>query len=200
VVDRIRTFDEKTTFIGVMYFNYKLRNHQNQLAVLKALARQVYEACHGTAAASSVEAMYQLHKKHKSQPSEKELREALCHGIRQFGTCYVVLDALDEYLESYSDQKINDLLNLVLSLGDNVKVLATSRVLEGMVSLFKRLRAITEEIQADDKDVRMYAEKRIEAIGFAFEVSEEFHQEIVEGVVKTAKSRYVYLYCLLYSV
>jgi hypothetical protein len=181
-----------TTFIGAIYFNYKLRNHQSQRAVLEALARQLYEACQGTATASTMEAMYQLHKKDKSRPSEKELQQALGDGFRQFNICYIVLDALDEYIESYSDQKITSLLKLVLSLNNNVKVLATSRVLDGMPSLFEELGAGREEVVADEKDMRMYVKKRVEAIGYAFKVSEEFLQEIVETVTKNAKGRYVY--------
>jgi hypothetical protein len=188
-------FDEKTTFIGIVYFNYKLRNHQSQWAVLEALGRQVYEACRGTAMASTIEAMYKSHEKQKSRPLGRELQQALGNGLHQFRICYVVLDALDEYVESYSAQKITDLLSLVLSLCDNVKVLATSRILEGMKSVFETLGASIEEVKADEKDMRLYVEKRIAAIGFDFTVSEAFHRKMVDEVVKGAKGRYVNLCC-----
>jgi hypothetical protein len=195
-VDFLRKFNEKTTFIGVIYFNYKLRKHQSYRAVLESLARQVYEACKGTPTELAMEAMYQSHKKERTRPSEKELREHSYHGLGQFTTCYVILDALDEYVEQYSSQKIADLLDLVLSLSDNVKVLATSRNLEGMGSLFKELGASTEEIQANEEDMKMYVKNRIAAVGFDFDVSEEIHKEIVERVVTGAKGRYVNLCCL----
>jgi hypothetical protein len=197
VVDHIRTFDEKTVFIGVVYFNYRLRNHQSQRAVLEALTRQMYEACQGTVAASTMENMYESHRKYKSRPSGNELRQVLCTGCRQFRTCYVVLDALDEYTEQYTAQKISDLLKLILSLNGNVKVLATSRDLEGMVTLFKDLGASTEEVIAEEDDMKLYVENRVELTGFPFELPEESVQEIVREVVKSARDRYVYLYRLL---
>jgi hypothetical protein len=190
-VDHIRWHNKKTTFIGVIYFNYKLRNHQSQLAMLESLARQVYEACRGTVAARTMEDMYRLHETHKSRPAERELQQALETGFRHFTICYIVLDALDEYVEKYSAAKITDLLNVILSLGNNVKVLATSRALEGMVGLFRKVDASTEEVVADEKDMTVYVEKRLAEVRFDFDMPEEFSQKIVKEVVKSAKGRYV---------
>jgi hypothetical protein len=191
-VDRIRLHEEKTTFIGVIYFNYKFRSHQSQLAILGSLARQVYEASHGTAVTKTMEDMYGPRQAHKSEPAERELQQALQAGFRHFTICYIVLDALDEYVEQYSPAKITDLLNVILSLGGNVKVLATSRILEGMVGLFRAINASTEEVVIDEIDMTVYVEKRLAEIRFPFEVSEEFYNEIVKEVVKGAKGRYVH--------
>jgi hypothetical protein len=196
-VDHIRLHDEKTTFIGVIYFNYKLRNHQSQVAMLESLARQVYVARRGTAAARAMEDMYRSHQSHHSRPAERELQQALQAGFLHFSMCYIVLDALDEYVEHYSADKITDLLRVVLSLGNNVKVLATSRVLERMVSLFREVEASTEEVVADERDMTVYVEKRPADVRFAFEVSEDFRQEMVKGVVQSAKGRYAVWYYLL---
>jgi hypothetical protein len=181
VVDHIRTFDENMTFIGVIYFNYKLCNHQSQHAVLEALTRQAYEACQGTVVASTTEDIYQSHQKYKSRPSMEELQQALSAGFHQFKTCYIVLDALDGYTEQYTVQKISDLLKFLLSLNTNVKILATSRDLEGMAGLFSNLGACTEEV-AEENDMKMYVENRIESTGFPFELSEESIQKIVREV------------------
>jgi hypothetical protein len=143
--------------------------------------------------------MYRSHEENESKPSEKELQQALHSSFGQFSVCYIVLDALDEYTELYSSQKISSLLKLVLSLNNNIKVLATSRVLEGMEGLFKELGASSEEIVADEKDMATYVEKRIATIGFSFEVPEDFMQEIVKQVVKSAKGRYVSIVCMAYS-
>ena len=124
----------------------------------------------------------------KIAPTDEEVQQALRAGLAKCHEAYIILDALDEYLANFSDDAIRDLLTPLLSLGNHVKLMVTSRVLGGMEGIFKRIGAIRQEICARDDDMQRYIENRIsKELPFAVDLS----GVIVEKVTEAAKSRCV---------
>jgi hypothetical protein len=93
---------------------------------------------------------------------------------------------LDEYLANFSNESIEELFTLLLSLGGNVKLMVTSRVLGAMEGIFRKLEAIRHEICARNEDMERYVEDRIvKELPFAADLS----ALIVEKVTQAAGSR-----------
>jgi hypothetical protein len=122
--------------LGFIYFNYKRQKEQSMHILLASLLRQFYET--SLEAFVDAEGLHTRHKKHSTSPKREEIEEVLRNGIARCHEAYIILDALDEYLESFSDRAIRELLNVIQGLGSNIKLMVTSRVLGAMEGLSKR--------------------------------------------------------------
>lgn len=70
---------------------------------------------------------------------------------------FVVIDALDECASS--DMVALELVSVLQGLGDNVRLLLTSRTSTNFQGFFKDAARI--DIKAKDEDVRLYLERKI---------------------------------------
>jgi hypothetical protein len=174
--------------LGFIYFNYKRQKEQSVHILLASLSRQLYET--SPEAFADAEALHARHKKHRTSPKREEIEEVLRNGIARCHEAYIILDALDEYLENFSDRAIRELLNVIQGLGSNVKLMVTSRVLGAMEGIFKEIQAERLEICAKDEDLQRYVQARIEH-DFAVPLKEDLSEQLVQKVKETANGRYV---------
>jgi hypothetical protein len=186
VINYLRRQDDGRAAVGIIYFDYKRQKEQTIQVVLASLSRQIFET--QLEASVVIDDFYTRCSTQKISPTEADVQEALRAGISKCHKAYIVLDALDEYLANFSNEAIQDLLALLLSLGDNVKLMVTSRVLGAMEGIFRTLEAIRLEICAINEDMERYVEDRIaKELPFAADLS----GLIVEKVTQAAGSRYV---------
>jgi hypothetical protein len=101
--------------------------------------------------------LYDTHVNKKTSPTPTELLGALKTEIGAFSKVFIIVDALDECSEE--DNKRANLLDMLLSLPKNVKLLVTSRPLPTIQIDLEGIARL--DIRADDKDVRMYVKGRI---------------------------------------
>jgi hypothetical protein len=186
VINYLRTRDNGRAAVGIIYFDYKRQKEQTIRVVLASLLRQIFET--QLEAFVVIEDFYTRWSARKIPPSAVDVQEALRTSISKCHEAYIVLDALDEYLANFSHEAIEHLLALLLSLGNNVKLMVTSRVLGAMEGIFRKLEAIRHEIFARNEDMETYVEDRIaKELPFAADLS----GLIVEKVMQAAGSRYV---------
>jgi hypothetical protein len=186
VINYLRRRDNGRAAVGIIYFDYKRQKEQTVRVVLASLLRQIFET--QLEASVVIEDFYTRCSAQKISATEADVQEALRTGISKCREAYIVLDALDEYLANFSNEAIEDLLSLLLSLGDNVKLMVTSRVLGAMEGIFRNLGAIRHEICARNEDMEIYVQDRIaKELPFAADLS----GLIVEKVTQAAGSRYV---------
>lgn len=156
--------------------------------LLASLLRQLYET--SPEAFVDAEGLHTRHKKHRTSPKRGEIEEVLRNGIARCSEAYIILDALDEYLENFSDRAIRELLNVIQGLGGNIKLMVTSRVLGAMERIFKEIQAERLEICAKDEDLQRYVRTRIEH-DFSIPLKEDLSEQLVQKVKETANGRYV---------
>jgi len=186
VINYLRIRDNGRAAVGIIYFDYKRQKEQIIRVVLASLLRQIFET--QMEASVVIEDFYTRWSARNTPPTEADVQEALRAGISKCHEAYIVLDALDEYLTTFSNEAIENLLARLLSLGDNVKLMVTSRVLGAMEGIFWKLEAIRLEIFARNEDMGIYVEDRIaKELPFAADLS----GLIIEKVMQAAGSRYV---------
>jgi hypothetical protein len=174
--------------LGFMYFNYKQHRDQSVHMLLSSLLKQLYDTLPEVFV--DTEGLYELHQRHCTSPKREELEEVLRTGITRCHEAYFVLDALDEYLENFSEQAIGELLSVLQGLGGKIKLMVTSRVLGGMESIFEQIQAERLEICPVEDDLRRYIRARIER-DFQARPTEDLSEELVQKVVEIAKDQYV---------
>jgi hypothetical protein len=178
--------------VGFIYFHYKRQKDQTQTVsgVLSSLLRQIFEA--RAEVADIVGDLYERHEQLNRRPTDREVEDTLCASIAKCRGSYIILDALDEYLEDYSQAAIRTLLAVLLSLGGNIKLMVTSRNLDGMDRIFEDVRAKHLEIRATVEDLQRYVQDRIVAqYAFRERMKGDLALSLVEKVAETARGRYV---------
>ena len=149
----------------------------------------MYEETQDKDIRSKFESLHKSHKSRISRPSKEELISSLQYACQTFTNCYFVFDGLDEYLDRYRDAAIDELLDVVLSLGNNVRLFISSRILGQMEDIFRRRQALRKEIHADEDDMKTYVRNQIADACFTFDILEKLSHKITENVVKVAKGR-----------
>lgn len=130
--------------------------------------------------------LFDAHVNKKTRPSPTELLGALKTEIGAFSKAFIIVDALDECSED--DNKRANLLDTLLSLPKNVKLLVTSRPLPTIQIDLEGIARL--DIHADDKDVRMYVKGRIpreKRLARHVRKDPDLGETLVETIVKSAK-------------
>ena len=188
----IEHLHDNDSCIAFVYFNYKRQQDQTLSALLASLLRQLFETRQEVK--DIIKALYERYSGRMKRPTLEDIKSALRASIDKCGEAYFILDALDEYLEDYNPEQIQELHEVLLSLHDKVRVLATSRVLGGMEMVFDKLQAIRLEILATPEDVRRYVEHRVrQQPAFAKRLKGDLVQLLIEKVAACANGRCVEL-------
>ena len=130
--------------------------------------------------------LYDTHVNKKTRPTPTELLGTLKTEIGAFSKAFIIVDALDECSED--DNKRANLLDTLLSLPKNVKLLVTSRPLPTIQSDLEGIARL--DIRADEKDVRMYVKGRIpreKRLARHVTNDPDLGETLVQTIVKSAK-------------
>lgn len=130
--------------------------------------------------------LYDAHVNKKTSPTPTELLGALKSEIGAFSKVFIIVDALDECSED-NNRRAN-LLDALLSLPKNVKLLVTSRPLPTIEIDLEGIARL--DIRADDKDVRMYVKGRIpreKRLARHIGKDPDLGETLVETIVNSAK-------------
>ncbi|OBR08080.1 Ankyrin [Colletotrichum higginsianum IMI 349063] len=92
-----------------------------------------------------------------TRPMTKQLSQVFAKLFSSCDNIFIVIDALDECASS--DMEAVELVGALQGLGDNVRILLTSRTSTNFEGFFKD--AVRIDIKAKDEDVRLYLERKI---------------------------------------
>ncbi len=116
-----------------------------------------------------------------TRPSLNVLTKILWQEFKSFYHVYIVLDALDEF----TDDKQEELINKIRSLGDNIHLLVTSREILRIGLLFKGDARL--DIQAVEADIKMFVINKLQGtIADLINGDDNLHQTILTGVAEKA--------------
>nr|GAT52690.1 predicted protein [Mycena chlorophos] len=136
--------------VTCVFLNYKESGSQTLENVLGAVIRQLALQKD----LQPARALYQKHLKQDTSITLAELQTLLEIYAQQFTQVYVILDALDEYLEEDRDQ----LLEIILGATGNTKLLVTCRP---QITPRGDLEYIHLEIEPPDDDIKAYIRARM---------------------------------------
>ncbi|KAJ7238153.1 hypothetical protein C8J57DRAFT_1566206 [Mycena rebaudengoi] len=190
-VDHLRTrFSDGDLGVACAYLNHKETEAQSPANILAGLWKQIIFQ-KPISADSPVQKLYLKHQEQSTRPSADEVYSVLCSAVEECPKAYIVIDALDEYLE----QQQHILLKYLAALRPNINLMLTSRPHIAPDTFFPSLQAL--EIRATEADVRRYIIEQIQAstrLSKHVQSRPELHQEIetkimgnVDGMFLLAK-------------
>lgn len=135
------------------YCNYKEQKTQTVPELIASLLKQLVQD-HPTIS-DNVKTLYNRHIVQNTRPTPDEFTKALQSEIGRYAKVYIIVDALDEFLERDQGYLITELQ----SLSGNINLMVTSRPLPLIEEQFHGARRLN--ILANDKDIRIYIESRI---------------------------------------
>ncbi|KAL3441180.1 hypothetical protein BJX65DRAFT_314065 [Aspergillus insuetus] len=140
-----------------VYCDYTLSQAQSVEYFLRAIARQIVELRHSIPA--SVLELYQRHRGKRTAATEDEYSKLLESLSQDSTETYVIVDALDECINSQGGLFWTELLRRLTSSIANPRLLCASRRIEDPSKIFES--AIRVEIRASQDDIVTYITKRI---------------------------------------
>jgi hypothetical protein len=147
------TVQSQANAVLFLYCNYKERSKHTIANLFSSLLQQLLLQL--PSLPTTATALYDLHKRRMTRPSLDDIIKLLISLLSQFSDCFVVIDALDEAEEDVR----SDLVEAVLALSQNVRLLCTSRFLEDINEIFQNKPKL--EIRAHEDDIRKYLHTRI---------------------------------------
>ncbi|EOA81085.1 uncharacterized protein SETTUDRAFT_44889 [Exserohilum turcica Et28A] len=143
--------------VAYVYCNYKAQEEQDTSRMLAAILKQLVQA-----RLSLVDPVERLHKQHAdrgTRPSPDGVFSALRDVLAHYSTVYIVVDALDECLDSDGTRrqflaKLRD-----LQAGRDIRLMATSRLIPEIVDWFNE--GLKLEVQASEEDVKRFVAGQI---------------------------------------
>ena len=190
VVDCLQDkFKGENVAITCIYFNYKEQTTQTISELVASLLKQLVQDCPETS--DHIKKFYKdHHEARKFRPKLADLIKALKSEIGTYSRVFIVVDALDECLDSAREHFIKEFQ----SLARNVNLMVTARPLPSIEHHFQGVSRL--EIRAHSDDMRKYIEDRIPREGrLARLVNNDraLQESIVIEVVARASGMYVFL-------
>ncbi|KAJ6536872.1 hypothetical protein B0H19DRAFT_1003807, partial [Mycena capillaripes] len=153
VVDHFRAkTGGKNIGVACIYLNHKEAEDQTPVKLVAGLCRQLIL---GKELAPMVEKLYQHHRETGTKLSLDEVLGILHPIIGEYSTVYIIVDAIDEYLET--QRRV--LLDYLAKMGPTVNLMITSRPHITPDASLPNLSSL--EIRATEHDVRRYVDEQI---------------------------------------
>jgi hypothetical protein len=153
--------------IAYVYCDYKNQFEQNAETLLASLVRQV--TIQSKDVPDCVLKSYRKHANGANPASLATYSELLLQLVPTFRRCFLVVDALDEYVASDETPGSNKFLDELIKISNcepSCRILITSR--EDSLSLFNYVESTKIEVTAKSEDVRRYVDARIRDSRFPF--------------------------------
>lgn len=145
------------TLLAFIYCDYNRRESQTPVALVSSILEQVLRRTGYSSVPEEVKSLYTLHTRKGTNPTVKQLSDVFKKLFWTRSNIFIVIDALDEC--SATDESAIELVHTIQALGNNVRLLITSRTSTNFESAFQQAARI--DIAAQDQDVRLYLETKI---------------------------------------
>lgn len=147
-------FSQDDVGIAYIFCNYK-EPQQTANNILASLLQQlVQQRSH---IPDDIKRLYKSHVEMQTRPSFAECSSSLRSIVKLFSEVFIVIDALDEYLDCDGGREL--LLAKLRDLSVNIRLLVTSRPIATISTYFENEARL--EVRATDEDIRTYINNRI---------------------------------------
>jgi Cdc6-like AAA superfamily ATPase len=183
----LKSVQSSSQGVAYVYCNYKAREEQDTSRMLAAILKQLVQA-----RLSLVDPVERLHKQHAdrgTRPSPDEVFNALRDVLAHYSTVYIVVDALDECLDSDGTRRqfLAKLRNL--QAGRDVRLMATSRFIPEIVDWFNE--GLKLEVQASKEDVKRFVAGQICRLPKCVQRDPALQEVVQEKIVEAVDGMYV---------
>lgn len=159
VIDHLihRFRDDPKVGIAYIYFNFKDTERQNCHDLLSSLAKQLAQSC--SPFPTSLETLYNTHKKYKTMRSTEETIVLLQMLSSYYDRIFIIMDALDECSRNARLAFLPEIFRLQQRY--QVNIFATTRDIPEILQSKDLKDSIPVEIRASEEDVLRYVSGRI---------------------------------------
>ncbi|KAL8991865.1 MAG: hypothetical protein Q9169_007581 [Polycauliona sp. 2 TL-2023] len=171
--------------IAFIYFKYN-ESDQTFDNVLSSLLQQLLQDSGDIA--PDLLSLYERHRDRNTSPTTDELSHALSTMVESHNQVFCVIDALDECSENLRWELIEQLE----ALGPKLRVLITSRYLDGIAEELESYQRF--EIRANKADIELFIEHQIRRNRNLRKIvhrSPSLREDIKEGVFNTAENMFL---------
>ncbi|TVY81572.1 putative ankyrin repeat protein [Lachnellula suecica] len=185
--DLEKLFEKQDVGIIYLYCNYRRMLEQTVLNLLGSLTQQLAQQRPGISA--DLETLYQKHADKKSRADMEEILGLLRSEASRFSRVFIVVDALDECINSHDSRDILGSSLLDLSSSANVNVLITSRFIPGVTYAFENCNQL--EIRAEVEDVKTYVQGNITRMPKFVLRNNELQDTIIEAIANAVDGMFL---------
>ncbi|PBK87744.1 hypothetical protein ARMGADRAFT_862203, partial [Armillaria gallica] len=185
VIDYLQSLDyEEKTLILNIFCDYKSAATQTIANLLCSLLKQLVQ---DNGLSGPITSLYNQFYFDLTPPALSVLTKILSQELKSFSHVYIVLDALDEF----TDDKQEELINKMRSLGDNIHLLVTSREIPKIGRLFEEDARL--DIQATDADITTFVADKLSRGDLANLINgcDDLGEVILTGVVEKASGMFL---------
>ncbi|KAI9369796.1 hypothetical protein BJX61DRAFT_125537 [Aspergillus egyptiacus] len=183
VVDHLRSTFQDNPAVGIacIYCSAQNKTEQSCNGIFLSLLRQLTRQLSYTP--EMVKRMYDRHTRAGDRPSFHETVDALQDTISRFRRTFIVVDALDELVNSTSSPK--QLIREISALQEKsrVNVFATSRLVPEISGEFKQSTLV--DIRATEEDVARFLDSHIKELPAFVAETPGLESEIKTGIIST---------------
>ncbi|KAI9812564.1 MAG: hypothetical protein M1827_004553 [Pycnora praestabilis] len=188
VVDYLeRTLQQNDIAIAYIYCSYKDEVSQSPLNLIASLVHQIIGR--KDAIPSEITTLYKNHIEKQTRPTLWEYSRLLQSAAEGFSKVFVIIDALDECLESGGVR--DRFTSEIRKLPPNTQMLITSRP---TMTIERELEGASRlEIRASDYDIRLYLEARVMEERRLARCCKDtaFREQIIEQLIESAKGMFL---------
>jgi hypothetical protein len=149
VIDHLETKQcSMDTLCTFYYCEYNERNDQTVVNLLSSLLQQLLHQLPNQNLPPDLVSLYNLHKRYDTRPTVSQIKAIFEKETSRLDKVYVILDALDEYAESYEEAL--EVVSTIRSLSSRIKLLCTSRSSAVFDSYFEGCAALKVSAKKDD--------------------------------------------------
>ncbi|KAJ5169200.1 uncharacterized protein N7482_004794 [Penicillium canariense] len=179
---------DTTVGIAYIYLSFGKRAEQTVDALLLSVTKQLLRQHQSMP--GEVKALYDKHQKASTTPSSDEIVEAVHRACRLYSRVFVLVDALDECMQSTRAEFLSEIFNMQAK--GELSLFATSRFITDICEQFKNGLSLT--IRADDGDVKTYLDRNMSKLPLCVGRNKGLQQDIkrciagsVDGMFLLAK-------------
>nr|GAT43486.1 NACHT and ankyrin domain protein [Mycena chlorophos] len=168
--------------VACAYINYKESTLQTQKHILGAIWRQLAKN-HDLQEARVIS---RKHSKEKTTITLEEIQHLLGSSAQEFSHVYIVLDALDEY----ASEDLDGLIDILLDIGVNIKLMVTSRT---HLAAPQHIISLDLKIHPAHDDIHNYVMARLATSRKLkrFTQDEELKHKILDAMIRKAEGMFL---------
>ena len=156
IINHLESFPPQNGFsLAYLYCNYKERDAQTTSNLVASLLRQLLQQ--QSDLPDAVTSSYKNHLRKGTRPMLTELSSLLLLVVKKTSDVFIIIDALDEYIEE--DGSRDKFLTEIKKLEPSIHLLITSRWVPSIELEFEH--SVRLDIRARDEDITKYLTERI---------------------------------------
>ncbi|KAK0472466.1 hypothetical protein IW261DRAFT_1570822 [Armillaria novae-zelandiae] len=186
-IDHLRMLvNQKETLVLSIFCDYQSTTTQTVVDILCSLMKQLIQ---DSGLSIPITSLYSQCLRDQTRPSLHDLTKILSQEFESLQRVYIVLDALDEFIDDNGGRE--ELLGLIKSLGPNIHLLVTSRDITTIGSLFQEDTRLN--IRATDEDINTYIAAKLSRGRFSRHVRgrDDLREAILAGIAGKAKGMFL---------